>query len=379
MDDDIKHICEEKNPAKLSKYLKKLTPHLISTIHDIALHSPTEQGELIRKCIRELYFTPFVGTMTLTFGDVAESHVGMQKLGKMADNGFTLEDLQRASAYFTARGCEAIIIRLNDYLPDKAKNKEEQKFLDQAKEEDEFQAYVLIVRGGLKNITNLVELATEMLIYDWDTKLYNDRKKQVQQKNARHNLNFDENNQDPDFTKGKGTTVSWKDVPILKQVKDSLVDIFGKNAEDLKCEGNKYYEPKGTGIGYHGDTERRKVIGIRLGRAMNLHFMWYYNDRPRGYNVSFTLQPGDLYCMSEKTVGTDWRPNASKGWTKKRYTLRHAAGAAKYTTDTQKIRVEPNKLSTNTNIILGNIYYKRKAGVEDKKTGTKTEWELSYN
>jgi hypothetical protein len=379
MDDDITHICEEKNLVKLSKYLKKLTPHLISTIHDISLHSETEQGERIRKCIRELYFTPFVGTMTLTFGDVAESHVGMQKLGKMADNGFTLEDLQRASTYFTARGCEAIIIRLNDYLPDKAKNKEEQQFLDQANAEEDFQAYVLIVRGGLKNITNPVELATEMLIYDWDTKLYNDRKKQVQQKNARHNLNFDENNQDPDFTKGKGTTVSWADVPILKQVKDRLVDIFGKNAEDLKCEGNKYYEPKGTGIGYHGDTERRKVIGLRLGRAMNLHFMWYYNDRPRGYNVSFTLQPGDLYCMSEKTVGTDWRPNAKRGWTKKRYTLRHAAGAAKYTTDTQKIQVKPNKLSKNPNITLGDIYYKRKAGVQDKKTGTKTEWELSYN
>lgn len=376
----MNEICEEQNPEKLSKYIKKLDPHLISMIHYICLQSPNKQGKLVAKCIRDLYLNPFVGTMTLTFGDVAESHVGMQKLGKMADNGFTLKDLERAGKYFSKRGCESIIIHLNEFLPDKAKNKEEQEFLNQANEDDEFQAYVLIVRGGLKDITDSKELTTEMLIYDWDTKLYNERKKQVQQKNARHNLNFDEDNQNPDFSQGKGTTVAWKDVPILKQVKDKLVDVFGKNAEDLKCEGNKYYLPKGTGIGYHGDTERRKVIGVRLGKAMNLHFMWYYNDRPRGYNVSFTLQPGDLYCMSEKTVGTDWRPNAKRGWSKKRYTLRHAAGAAKYTTDTPKIKVEINKdLSKNPNISLGDIYYKKKAGVNDKKTGTKTEWELSYN
>ncbi len=54
--------------------------------------------------------------------------------------------------------------------------------------------------------------------------------------------------------------------------------------------------------------------------------MWYYNFEPRGKNVSFVLNPGDIYCMSEKTVGTDWKANLSKGWINKRYTLRHAAG-----------------------------------------------------
>ncbi len=30
--------------------------------------------------IDKLYYKPFTGTVTLTFGEVAESHVGMQKL-----------------------------------------------------------------------------------------------------------------------------------------------------------------------------------------------------------------------------------------------------------------------------------------------------------
>jgi len=80
--------------------------------------------------------------------------------------------------------------------------------------------------------------------------------------------------------------------------------------------------------------------------------MWYFNDRPRGHNVSFQLHPGDIYCMSEKTVGTDWRPNIEKGWQKKRYTLRHAAGAPEYTTDTAKIKVKMNNKSKYPDVKL---------------------------
>lgn len=374
MTDLIEHICNEKDPRLLSGYLKQVGSPMLSLIHFFSLKSPNDQGKLIRKLINDIYFKPFSGTMTLTFGDVAESHVGMQKLGKMADHGFSLDDITRAAKYFSDRGCETVIVHLNEYLPQTGNDPDETAFLKQAKTDPEYQAYVLIARGGLKVISDVDELTTEMLLYDWDTKLYNERRDVVQNKNARHNLNFDDESQVADFTQGKGTTVAWETVPILNDIKHKLADIFGPAGQGLKCEGNKYFNPVGTGIGYHGDSERRKVIGVRLGRAMNLHFMWYYNDRPKGYNMAFRLQPGDIYCMSEKTVGTDWRPNSKKGWNKKRYTLRHAAGAPKYTTDTTKIQVRPNNLSTNPNVTTGDIWYKRKAGVEDKKAGIKTRF-----
>tara|TARA_Y100000389_G_scaffold6904_1_gene6614 strand:- start:1085 stop:1489 length:405 start_codon:yes stop_codon:yes gene_type:complete len=132
-------------------------------------------------------------------------------------------------------------------------------------------------------------------------------------------LNFDDVGKKSDFEKGQGTTVAFKDVPLVNSIRDKLPYFFGKNAKELKCEGNKYYDSSKTGIGYHGDTERRKVIGLRLGKKMNMHWMWYYNNQPRGKNVNIQLQPGDLYCMSEKTVGTDWRPNISMGIKTKRY------------------------------------------------------------
>ena len=378
----IESLCVEKDKKKVLELFKKLDPTVLSFLHYLCIDNNEEQAKLLYKYINEKYKSKFEGTMTLTFGDVAESHVGMQKIGKMADNGFSLKDLQRASLYYESKGYKTIIIHLNEYLPENTKEEDEQEYLDIAKRDKDYQAYVLIVRDGLECLLNKGDkddLTTEMLLYEWDTKLYNERKETVQNKNARHNLNFDQESQVADFSNGKGTTVAWKDVPLVNQIRKNLIKIFGKNAEGLKCEGNKYYEPKGTGIGYHGDTERRKVIGVRLGRKMNLHYMWYFNDRPRGYNVSFQLNPGDIYCMSEKSVGTDWRPNIEKGWKKKMYTLRHAAGAPEYTTFTTKIRIQKNSKSKNQDIVLGDICYKRKAGVKDKESGTKTDFEKMYN
>ena len=222
MADLIDRICSEKDPSRLSGYLKQVGSPMVSLIHFNALKSSNEQGALIRKTINDTYFKPFSGTMTLTFGDVAESHVGMQKLGKMAEHGFTLADITRASKYFSARGCETAIIHLNEYLPETGQDPDETAFLKQAKADPEYQAYVLIARGGLRVISDIDALTTEMLVYDWDTKLYNERRDLVQNKNARHNLNYDDERQVADFTHGKGTTVAWETVPILNNIKEKL-------------------------------------------------------------------------------------------------------------------------------------------------------------
>jgi len=398
MDELVRQLCTERDRKKIYKAiseLKKLNPQLLSFLHILCLESQSPITKVILDCIYEISgIDTFKGTMTLTFGDVAESHVGMELIGDMAEHGFSLEDLTKASNYFKKNGYESIIIHLNKYLPSTSKDKDEQKFLDLAKTNPEYQAYVLVVRNGLEGLTkyNKKELATELLLYEWDTKILNEKKAihakktgksvetAIQNKTARHNLNFDDKGRPSNFSEGKGTTISFSDVAIIKEIRKNLRGIFGENANQLKCEGNKYYEPNGTGIGYHGDSERRKVIGVRIGRKMNLHYMWYFNDRPRGYNISFDLYPGDIYCMSEKSVGTDWKANLKKGWNKKRYTLRHAAGAPEYTSKTVKIKLEGETRDNEHSFIkLQNIYYKKKAGENEKKTCTKTDWELMYN
>ena len=323
--------------------------------------------------LKSLVTDPFKGTITLTFGEVAESHVGMQKIGNEAEVGFSHVDLVKTQNKFIKGGCKTLLIRLNDFLPKEGWEgitEKERHELQEAKTKPEFEAYVLVVKNGLKALTgdDGKELLTEMLLYKWDTMLYNERRKKVQNKNARYNVNFDQEKQVEEFSKGKGTTIPWREAPILKRLKKKLVLAFGEKAEELKCEGNLYYKSGDTGIGYHGDTERKKVVGVRLGKKMNIHWMWYYNNLPRGTNFSTILEPGDIYCMSEKTVGTDWLRAP-----KKRYTLRHAAGASKYTTNTPKIRVE-NIEEKDHGIREGEIKFKQKKG----KTGKWKNWR-EYN
>ena len=50
---------------------------------------------------------------------------------------------------------------------------------------------------------------------------------------------------------------------------------FGPKATHLKGEANYYYDIAKCGIGYHGDSERRKVVAVRLGAALPLYFQWY--------------------------------------------------------------------------------------------------------
>jgi hypothetical protein len=45
-------------------------------------------------------------TVTLTFGDQAESHVNMQKIGTLAECGFTSDEMFKAKSMFESEGYE---------------------------------------------------------------------------------------------------------------------------------------------------------------------------------------------------------------------------------------------------------------------------------
>lgn len=379
----MEKLCKKlqsKNPD-FKDLIKKLSSIELSVFHYYALYCITnrtglvESAKVLLQHLYDIYLNPFKGTVTLTFGDVAESHVGMQKIGKMAENGFNIFDIKRAKKWFKSKGCETLIVKLNDFLPETVQNGEEEKSLIDAKEDPRFEAYVFIARDGLKYLiddSNGSNILTEMLFFQWDTKVYNVKRRVVQNKNARYNLNFSDHHQISDFKIGNGTTISWGEVPILSKLRGKISEAFGHSAEGLKCEGNLYTDiTKNNGIGRHGDSERRKVIGVRLGKRMNMHWTWFYNNRPRGYNASIFLNPGDVYCMSEKTVGTDWMAAP-----KKQYTLRHCAGAAKYTTETPTIKiVNQRQWEGNENVFIGDIMFKQKKG----KGNPKPEWVKTYN
>jgi hypothetical protein len=167
--------------------------------------------------------------------------------------------------------------------------------------------------------------AEHRALFDEQAALDHDRfalmRGRVVNKRARWNLCFDEAGHEPDYAAGKGRVIALGDVPLTKGLVESFPERLGEKAAGLKGEGNYYYDLRTCGIGWHGDTERRKVVAVRLGGGSTpVCFRWYHWSAPVGEVVEIPLRGGDLYVMSEKAVGADWRCPS-------RWTLRHATGA----------------------------------------------------
>lgn len=255
--------------------------------------------------------------ITLTFGDMAENHVGMEQLGEMVEKGegFKLEDLMKIKKKFEKLGARVDLI-----------NVWKESGIEEKMIED---AYILVIRDGVNAIyRDLGKKYDNMDLFREQSELNVDKKAfmygRVVNKNARWNLCFDEKGQEPDYEKGKGRIVAFEDVPVTKAIVDVFPNYFGKKAEGLKGEGNYYFDIKKCGIGFHGDAERRKVLAIRLGGCMDMHYQWFKDGNAVGKRVKVEMNGGDIYVMSEKTVGTDWKK-------KKIYTVRHATGCDKFT------------------------------------------------
>jgi alkylated DNA repair dioxygenase AlkB len=254
-------------------------------------------------------------TITLTFGEQAENHAGMEILGQgVADEGFTIQDLEWMKERFEAelKGCTIF-------------------HLDQISGvENTPEAAILIVSGGLDCLLGgytADDLYAEQKSFNWDTKAK--MRGRVVNKRARYNVCFGDQSRGPDYDNGKGTIIGYDQAPLTAIVKRNLVDFIGPKSEGLQCEGNYYYDVNKCYISFHGDSERKRVIGIRLGAPMPLRYLWFQNSKPVGDYANVVLNHGDLYVMSEKATGFDWKK-------RKIMTLRHAAGCEKYITYKEK-------------------------------------------
>lgn len=274
-----------------------------------------------------------MSTITLTFAEAGENGVGQEIIGNIDDGGYTLQDLLTIQAMFPGisqiydltYGLQGLQLDVN---------------VDPA--------YLLVVKNPFPDECNklLTRLTTkeEYSGVNWDSQQF--MKGRLCNKHARYNLLFDNlgnlntgypryiSQQDiqtnisydsygniykrlPDYMNKKGTIYNYCWFPEMKSLVDRI-SLFPKSKNSI-IEGNYYYDVNSTYIGFHGDAERKKVIGCRLGNDFPLHYQWYYKNSPVGSKISFTLNHGDLYVMSEKAVGNDWKRSSI-------LTLRHAAG-----------------------------------------------------
>lgn len=60
----------------------------------------------------------------------------------------------------------------------------------------------------------------------------------------------------------KGQIVAFSDVPLLNKIRNTLTSCLGNNGNNLQAEGNYYYDVVNCGIGFHGDTERKRYLRL---------------------------------------------------------------------------------------------------------------------
>lgn len=220
-------------------------------------------------------------TITLTFGDQAENHKGMQILGDgLAKDGFHLRHLRAAKKKFEELGYVCEYYRLDK--PYKVMIKEEHGV-------DLERAAILIIRNGVEALVSegVDAVFKEQMDLKWDTKalMYG----RVVNKHARHNLCYGDDSQVADYENGKGTVVAWDTIPLTKKLRNSLDTFFGTRATNLQGEGNLYYDSTKCGLSWHGDGERRRVIAARFGKNMSLCYHWFYQGKPISEKIEFTV------------------------------------------------------------------------------------------
>ena len=242
---------------------------------------------------------------TITFGDVAENHAKMQKIGTLHDNGYSVEKLGQIQEKLSGYGLITEMVDLNVGF--------DERFSE---------AKVLVIRRGAQFILGeeTAGLMAENDSLTMDKKAL--MKGKVVNKVARWNLCFADEDQEPNYDDGKGRIVSWGRIPKMSRIRQ----VISEWTEDvaLNGEANYYYDLSQCGIGFHGDGERRKVFAVRMGSTMPLYFKWFQNSEPVGEPFELVLNDGDMYIMSEKAVGFDWLK-------KKIPTLRHSTGCSKFT------------------------------------------------
>jgi hypothetical protein len=247
---------------------------------------------------------------TITFGDVAENHAKMQKIGTLHERGYSVDQLVGLQQKLGGYGLTTEMVDLSSEMRTQIPGVEFKS------------AFVLVIRRGVQFILGE---ETVGLIQENDN-LTMDKfalmRGRVVNKVARWNLCFADEDQEPNYEDGKGRIVSWSHIPKMSRIRQ----VISEWTEDvlLNGEANYYYDISKCGIGFHGDGERRKVFAVRMGCSMPLYFKWHQNSEPIGNPIELVLNDGDMYVMSEKAVGFDWLKKITT-------TLRHSTGCSKFT------------------------------------------------
>ena len=250
----------------------------------------------------------------ITFGEVAILHTGGEEVGSgRSESGFSVAELRDVASVI---GEKARVVSVSETLPTHLQTAENE-------------AAVLVIRNGASLIgggSTADALLEEQRSVPYDRKYFDTRRQKTLNKQARYNIVFSEEGASHSDDYRQCTIQPFGTVSQLSSFREGLPSLLGDtHTQGLQAEGNHYYK-KASGIGFHGDSERKVVICLSLGQPTVLRYQWRLpgsSEHPFP-PVDVEIGHGDVYVMSEKATGYDWRSRS-------KVRVVHAAGATKYT------------------------------------------------
>ena len=293
------------------------------------------------------------GAICITCGEQSENHAGMVKQGNgLAEHGFSIEKMRAIQAKFEEMGGETEWVDCKSALDGECKYTEdagilvmrdcvgimlEKNYMEKIKEMQQRDGWtdeeVEMVKIKMKEKAGAKAMWKELNKFEWDKTYWDVRRQKWLNKHARFNVCFGEEAAELDKEKKSGTIIAYDACPLLKAWKIGMEEMC--NEEHMEAEGNLYYDVDKTGIGFHGDGERKKIVAANLcddDVERELNWQWFEDSKPIGKRLRVVLRNGDGYIMSEKASGFDWKKKVAiieledEIIKVKKKTLRHAAG-----------------------------------------------------
>jgi len=187
-------------------------------------------------------------------------------------------------------------------------------------------ACLLVIKNGIELLIKPDEAAK--LYQEQDEIRYDGRffdKGRLKIKRAHKNMLFAAERQDASDDYTQATVTAFSEVPLLNKIRTSIQSLLGDRTADLEVDGTKYhtsfYEKgddgkpmkKHSNMGWHGDDNKKIVVGMCLGASATLSFIWRLPGSQKNSTdtrVTVPLAHGDVYVMSEKTIGSDWKSSS---------------------------------------------------------------------
>lgn len=154
-------------------------------------------------------------------------------------------------------------------------------------------AIILIIKGFCKQ-----PVYDELINLPWDKKI--NLRNKVVNRIGKYALQFDKEEQEPDYENGIYRTIKYSNVKETNQMKKDLMELL--NTDQLKCQAHHYHNFENTNA-FH--TKLPLIANVHLGDPLVIQYKWFFSSKPISEEINVTLNNQDLYIMNEKASCVD--------------------------------------------------------------------------